>query len=291
MTEPDTSPAPRPLTGPERAAALDPGGWPAILAAHPLPTRHSYSSLAAFAACPYRYALRYVLRIPGPPVPAFAFGSAVHGALETFTRKRRARGGALPSRAELGAWFGAAWEQRAGEVPDAEMRAGFAARAPAILDGFWAAEAAAGEDGPEVLREERGFRLALDAEDGGDPVVVSGVIDRIDRHRSGAVEVIDYKTGRAESQADPDENLQLTIYALACRDALALGRPERLTLWFVEAGTRLHATRSDAELDRARAEIAARVARIRAGDFRATPSAGACRWCDYRTVCPVAIPG
>lgn len=289
MTDPTNPPIPRPLTHDERAAATDAGRWPALLAANPPPARHSYSSLATFAACPYRYALRYVLRIPGPPVPAFAFGSAVHGALEAFTRARRERAGATPTRDELGAWFAAAWERRAGEVPDAELRARFTARAPAILDGFWAAESAVGADGPEVLREERGFRLTLDAPDAGDPVVVSGVIDRIDRLRSGGVEVIDYKTGKAESQADPEENLQLTIYALACRDALALGRPERLTLWFVEAGTRVHATRTDAELDAARAGIAERVARIRAGDFRATPSAAACRWCDYRSVCPVAI--
>ena len=289
MTRPDGQTVPRPLTPDERAVATDPDRRPAFLAEHPLPARHSYSSLATFAACPYRYALRYVLRIPGPPVPAFAFGSAVHGALEAFTRARRARAGATPTRDELGTWFAEAWGRRAAEVPDAEMRARFTERAPAILDGFWAAEAAAGADGPEVLREERGFRLTLDAADDGAPVVVSGVIDRIDRHRSGAVEVIDYKTGKVESQASPEDNLQLTIYALAARDALALGRPERLTLWFVEAGTRIHATRTDAELDAAREEIAARVARIRAGDFRATPSADACRWCDYRTVCPVAI--
>ena len=56
-------------------------------------------------------------------------------------------------------------------------------------------------------------------------MIVSGSIDRIDRLPSGGIEVIDYKTGRVSSQKGVDESLQLSIYALACRDALGLGTP------------------------------------------------------------------
>ena len=45
-------------------------------------------------------------------------------------------------------------------------------------------------------------------------------------------------------------------------------------------------TRTDTDLDAARADILARTARIRSGDFAATPSAEACRWCDYARLCP-----
>ena len=71
-----------------------------------------------------------------------------------------------------------------------------------------------------------------------------------------------------------DENLQLTIYALACRDALDLGTPERVTLYFPESATRLSTTRTDEQLDAARAEILARVRPIRAGEFTAKPRPG-----------------
>jgi RecB family exonuclease len=40
--------------------------------------------------------------------------------------------------------------------------------------------------------------------------------------KSGGIEVIDYKTGKGSSQSSVDQSLQLSIYALACRDA-ALG--------------------------------------------------------------------
>ena len=79
--------------------------------------------------------------------------------------------------------------------------------------------------------------------DGSAPVLITGSIDRIDRLPSGGIEVIDYKTGTVES----------SIYALACRDALGLGTPERVTLYFTESALRLSTTRTDEQLDLARA--------------------------------------
>ncbi len=133
------------------------------------------------------------------------------------------------------------------------------------------------------------FDLVIEDPAGGAPVVVSGSIDRIDRLPSGRVEVIDYKTGRISSQKDVHESLQLSIYALACRDALGLGTPERVTLYFTESATRMSTTRTDEQLDAARADILARTARIRSGDFAATPSADACRYCDFARMCPSRV--
>ena len=83
-----------------------------------------------------------------------------------------------------------------------------------------------------------------------------------------------------------DERFQHSIYALACRDALDLGTPERVTLYFTESALRLSTTRTDEQLDVARTDVLTRVSRMRAGEFAATPSADACRRCDYRAMCP-----
>ena len=115
--------------------------------------------------------------------------------------------------------------------------------------------------------------------------MIVGQIDRIDRLPSGGIEIVDYKTGKVTSQKGVDESLQLSIYALACRDALGLGTPERVTLYFTESALRLSTTRTDDQLDAARADVLARVSRMRAGEFGATPGA-ACRWCDYARMCP-----
>jgi putative RecB family exonuclease len=118
--------------------------------------------------------------------------------------------------------------------------------------------------------------------------MIHGSIDRIDRLSSGGIEVIDYKTGKVSSQKGVDESLQLSIYALACRDALDLGTPERVTLYFTESAMHLSTTRSDEQLDAARDDVLARVARMREGDFMAAPGE-ACRWCDYRAMCPERV--
>ena len=58
------------LTPEQVAAATDPAAAVALLATLGAPKRTSYSALAAYDACPYRYVLRFLLRIPGPPVAA-----------------------------------------------------------------------------------------------------------------------------------------------------------------------------------------------------------------------------
>jgi len=159
----------------------------------------------------------------------------------------------------------------------------FRRRTASLLDNFWQGELATAS---EALHEELWFDLALDPGDGTPRVEINGLIDRIDRLASGGVEVIDYKTGSPGSQKKVDENLQLSIYALACRDVLGLGTPERVTLYFTEAAIRMSTTRTDEQLDAARDQLLALAAQVRSGDFRATPSSRACGWCDYSAICP-----
>ena len=122
-----------------------------------------------------------------------------------------------------------------------------------------------------------------------DPAVFTGSIDRIDRLPSGGIEIIDYKTGKLSSQKSVQESQQLSIYALACRDALGLGTPEQVTLYFTEQATRMSTTRTDEQLDGARDELAAWVSRVRSGDFAATPGGNVCWTCDFSPMCPERV--
>jgi putative RecB family exonuclease len=253
------------------------------------PDWFSFSSFDTFERCPRQYALRYLCRVPGEAArPAADFGSAAHAAFETFTRERRERaerGEAGPDRADLGRYFGAALERSSlATGPDVAV---WLARAESMLDRFWEAESAGGAD---TVCEESRFRLRMEL-DGETRVVVGGFIDRIDRLPSGAVELIDYKTGGAWVPEDVDSSLQLSIYALGCRDALELGRPERVTLDFVEHGLRYSAERTDQALDNVREGLALRIREIRGSDFAPTPGVRACGWCDFSAICSVEAKG
>jgi DNA helicase II / ATP-dependent DNA helicase PcrA len=197
-------------------------------------------------------------------------GSTAHAAFEAFTKERReraARGDPPPTREDLGQLFAAEWKPTG--FPDATSEQTYRRRTATLLDNFWDGELASVGT---ALHEELGFVLRLDPGDGTPVVRIGGFIDRIDRLPSGAVEVLDYKTGKPGTQKTVDESLQLSIYALACRDELGLGTPERVTLYYTEAATH--------------EELLALAAQVRSGDFHATPSPRTCGWFDYRAICP-----
>ena len=275
--EPPAEPDPQAI-----AAYVAAGGSPFDLVEPP--DWFSYSAFDTFERCPRQYAFRYLCRLPAEPArPAMDFGSAAHGAFEAFTRERRerlARGEQPPTRADLGRCFESAWARTS--LPAEADAETWRRRAEPMLDRFWAAELAAEA---ETLGEEIRFRLRLPL-DPDTQVVIAGFIDRVDRLSSGAVELIDYKTGTPGLPEEAESSLQLSIYALACRDALDLGRPERVTLYIVEHGRRFSAERTDAALEALRADLAARAREIRGSDFAPTPSRRSCGWCDFTGLCP-----
>jgi DNA helicase-2/ATP-dependent DNA helicase PcrA len=270
-----------------RVVALDSAAGANLLDVAPLPRTFSYSQVDTYWRCPLQYALQKVYAIPsGRTSGALSFGSTAHAAFEVYTRERRerlARGEPPPSREDLQRWFEAEW--RSGEFEGATTEQHYRGRVGPLLDAFWTGELATLG---QAEAEELPFQLRIEVP-GGAPAVFTGSIDRVDRLPSGGIEVIDYKTGRVSSQKSVEENLQLSIYALACRDALRLGTPERVTLSFTETGTRMSTTRSDEQLDAARDQLAAWVARVRTGDFAATPGSDACRRCDYGALCPARV--
>ena len=240
-----------------------------------------FSALWLFDRCPRQYALRYLC---GFAVEvrraALDFGTAAHAAFERFTRERRQRarrGEAAPDRAELGRWFEAAG-LAAGLPADAES---WRRRAEPMLDHFIAAESAGQA---ETLVEEAGFRFGLSI-DPETRVTIAGYIDRIDRRRSGGVEVIDYKTGSMGSAEPAESNLQLGIYALGCREALGFGTPALVTLYYVEHDRRVSRQPTDDAMGEQMADLRARVRAIRESDFPPRPNPSACAWCDFAGMC------
>ena len=224
---------------------------PADLATLPLPARESHSSLSTYAACPRRYAFRYVERLPGEvPHWWFTFGSAVHRAFEAFDRARiRARrdgdAGTRVRRPRAGLRRGGRWPPAAtptrppGTAPAASPSSGPTSSGPSRLDA-------------EPVGVELGFGVDVPVGDDEPPVRFVGYIDRIDRRSDGAIEVIDHKTGRLRSQEDVDRDRQLTAYAFACargglRDPATgevLPAAARLGLHFAETGLMVWTTRS-----------------------------------------------
>ena len=265
----------------------------ALLAVASLPGSFSHSQFRLYQECPLAYSLANLFRIPSDERKGyFEFGSAIHGAFESFTIARReARAAGLPDPGfeALEAGFERVWEPTA--FADSGAAAHYAGRAEPVLRRFFEREL---RSPAQALVFEQPFLLELDSGNGGAPIQFKGVIDRIDRHPDGSIEVIDYKTGRTKSQRDVDGDDQLSAYALALRSGVVadpvsgepLPSPSRLTLYFAESDLALSTTRTDEQLDAFRDHLVAIGMRIRSGDFAANPEYRRCGRCDYRGICP-----
>jgi ATP-dependent helicase/DNAse subunit B len=140
---------------------------------------------------------------------------------------------------------------------------------------------------PKFFEQVFGFRthpvLVIPGEGGG--IRLHGYIDRLDQAPDGRLRIIDYKaSGSAITARDlaDGRRLQLSLYALAARDALKLGdlaggfywhigkaQPSSLKLEKFEGGV-------EAALRNAAGHALADVAAIRAGRFQPKPPDGGC---------------
>ncbi len=119
--------------------------------------------------------------------------------------------------------------------------------------------------------------------------MLRGYVDRLDVAPDGRIRVVDYKTGRAPSQAYEAKALfQMKFYALVLwrlRSVL----PSVLQLVYLGSGEILRYTPEESDLlateRKVKALWAAIVRAADSGDWRASPGR-LCDWCDHRALCP-----
>ena len=230
----------------------------------------SASDIETYRSCPLKYKFARVFRIPQEPTMNQRFGILVHQVLERWHAARSS------SREELLALLDAGW--RRGGFGDSEEERQFRAKAVASLHRYF--ERDAGESSEPVWLE-KAFQFKLGAH------VLRGRVDRVDRLADGGYELIDYKTGRPRTRVQLKEDVQLSLYAVAAKEA-----------WQVDSSSEAYHYVLDDEKVRVPAreldrdwitDTVMRVADgIQAQGFEPTPSFSVCSWCDYRIVCPAA---
>ncbi len=236
------------------------------------PLELSASSLQDYETCPLKYKLRYDWHLPEEASAALQFGSAMHLALKAYFDGVRA-GRPLDERSVIDCFvdeFGKA------KIDDEVQRDLYTKQGRDQLTTFLRSPLA--YPAKPVLETERRFKVEI----GG--ARVKGRIDRIDKSASGEITVIDFKTGKAKTQDDADESLQLSVYALAAQNELGCAASS-LVFINLENGTAIESRRTPKELLAAEEEVKTMAAKIAAGEFDPRPS-GACAWCSYQSICP-----
>jgi len=285
---PPTSPVEGTVPSPADPAARAPAADPP----RPLPATLSYSSLAAYDRCAYRWYLERILRLPrddsgGPaarrgerpagPVPggldALTRGSLTHVLLEDLDFARPT----APSEEAV---------REAARLMEAELTDADVADLQQLVAAFAASPLAARLATATDVRREHGFVVGLGDERAP---LLNGIVDVIAFEEDGGALVVDYKSDvisadtDLEAYVEADYGAQRRIYALAALGAGAAD-VEVSHLFLARPGAPATAVYDRADLPRLRAELDERVAGIAAGDFTPTdrPHRALCLTCPGR---------
>ena len=238
----------------------------------------SASDIETYRSCPLRYKFSRVLRIPTEQTLHQRFGITVHQVLERF------HGEGAHSLKQMLELLDAAW-RRAG-LGEGEQESRLYELARVALTRY---HARLEQEAAEPVWFERAFAFRLG------PHHVRGRVDRVDRLAAGAdgapgqeqYELIDYKTSRPRSADELGEDIQLSLYALAAREAWKL-ESSRQAYYYVLDDRKVPVPQAGRDADSVREMVLAVGEGILAEKFEPTPSQAACSLCDYRIVCPAA---
>jgi putative RecB family exonuclease len=246
----------------------------------------SPSRAADFKQCPLLYRFRAIDRLPEPSSTAQLRGSVVHAALEQLYGLPAAERG--PQTAD--ALVDPAWEQVIAGEPelagqlDAEAQTQILGEARKLLSGYYRLEDPTRFD-PQSCEQ----RIEVELADG---TLLRGIIDRIDVAPTGELRVVDYKTGKAPSEAralaEFKAMFQMKFYAVALLRSRGV-LPTRLRLIYLSDGQLLDYSPDESELLRFEKTLMAIWHAIQSagatGDFRPRPSR-LCDWCAHHEHCP-----
>lgn len=246
--------------------------WLALPAASDLGARLSASAVQTYENCPLQFKLDREWRIPGEVPAAMQYGGCMHRVLKTYYDSVRM--GREMSEEALIEFFRSDLDEAA--IQDRYQHDLYEQQGVDQLKEFL--QARRRNPVPEVLHTEEFFEVQIGN------TTVAGRIDRIDRASDSQVVVIDYKTGKPQSQDDADKSLQLSIYALAARQKWGY-KADHLVLYNLDENNEVVTQRNDADLSAAAERVEEVAGAIAVGNFDAKPSFN-CRFCAYRSLCP-----
>jgi putative RecB family exonuclease len=255
-----------------------------------LPRSLSPSRLSDFQTCPRRYQYASIERIPQPASYATAKGRFAHHVFEQLFKLAPEERTVDRARAFVpGAVEAILTEDVRSDIAmDDAMMKRLLKETEEIITTYFHME------DPTTVTSE-GVELRLGATVDGAPLF--GILDRLDRDDDGSLTIVDYKTGGLPNRNyDSQTFANAELYAALCEAKLG-EQPTKIRLMYVAKGESIERTVTDVVV-KARSHSAAsaweKINRFYDdGEFPATPSVNACRFCSYKDLCRangVAVP-
>jgi DNA helicase-2/ATP-dependent DNA helicase PcrA len=246
--------------------------WLALPAIDGLGAQLSASAVETYETCPLQFKFEREWKLARQVHAAMQYGAAIHRVLRTYYDS--ARLGRTKNDEELINLFRN--DPGVSGIQDEYQRHLYLEQGVEQLRNFLAGTRSGAA--PEVLHTEEWFDVLIAG------TKVAGRIDRIDRASDGSVNIIDYKTGKARSQEDADESLQLSIYAMAAGEKWGY-RVGELVFHNLEGNVPVVSKRTEFQLEDARERVRGVARNIADGNFE--PKLGFhCTFCAFRGLCP-----
>lgn len=248
----------------------------------------SYSKMSTYKECPQKYKFRYILKIPEKPKYFFAFGTALHKVMEFMYANLKPP---FPPLEETLRFFREDWQKTS-----------FADKGYASvqkeLEGY--------QEGVKIIeayykKHEKDIFNPLSTEfrttQEVDGLSIISIVDRIDYLGEGKVSILDYKTGKTVKR-EPDQLLMYQKLMSQSPQLLNLVRTKDpkiekvdvvnlLFYYLPKLEEQIYTPAPKEEIDSFWQGVLKIADNIKAEKFGATPSELACKFCDYRDLCPV----
>jgi DNA helicase II / ATP-dependent DNA helicase PcrA len=246
--------------------------WLELPAIDGLDARLSASAIETYETCPLQFKFEREWKLSRQLHAAVQYGAAMHRVLRTYYDSIRQH--RVKSEDELLQLFSD--DLASTGIQDDYQHDLYLRRGLEHLQQFLAGMRSATL--PEVLHTEEWFDMQIAG------TKLTGRIDRMDRAPDGSVVIVDYKTGKARTQEDADESLQLSIYAMAAEQKWGY-RVSELVFHNLEGNIPIVSKRTEFQLEQARERVLAVVRGIADGNFKPKPDFY-CNFCAFRGLCP-----
>lgn len=251
----------------------------------------SPSRAGDFLTCPLLYRFRVIDKLPEAPSASATRGTVVHAVLERLfdlpagERQSEAARAMVPGE----------WQRLLAAEP--ELAQLFADDVQGVQLAEWLASASdlvaayfELEDPSRFEPAERELYVETLLElEPGSRLLLRGYVDRLDVAGTGALRVVDYKSGRAPRPGwEQKAMFQLRFYALVLWRMRGVV-PRVLQLLYLGSGEVLRYEPDEADLRAVERKVVALWRAIdrasRTGDWRANPGR-LCDWCEHKPICP-----
>ncbi len=237
----------------------------------------SYSEMAYYISCGYDYKMRFIYGFNPGIVQALGFGKQVHNIINLLYAEFE-DSGKIPSKGKIAEIVEANFYMRYASSTLSERLKISAFKSIDRYVKMWE------KDFSLTVKTERPFELEFDN------ALISGAIDMIKRESDDGttLEIIDFKTGKADNELMEKYELQVQLYTIAAQEALGMDI-QNAQVHFLDAAKseRLQVGTTEHALETAREQISYAIGGIKKMDFqRDARNDKKCKSCDWESICP-----